>query len=404
MKLKKLLLILFFLSIFFPYFFKYFITNNKLKVFNHLYFDSPFNFIDKKVCKNYDLLVKNSFDNSFSVSIIDKNGYIITEYNQNNLRIPASNIKLFSSAYVLNKYKYYDTLKTSLYKSHNNKYFIIGSGDPDLLIPDIEELISHIKYSKKIKLSLVEVNNDILWPKGWTNSDKLFSYGSPITSLAISSNDNPNKDIYTVSKRVLSYLKTKYPLSDIDISIVDREKFNSKNVRLLKEVNSNTILSLITLVNAESHNFTAEILFKNASNTWNQNEYNSLKDWLNNKGLPVENIIISDASGLSRNNLVTTKLISSFLHKMKYNKNFEIYNSSLSITGIRGTLANKLNNSEVKGKFFGKTGTLSNVFAISGYLYKKDGPITVSIIQNSSNISPNKVFKFLNNLYYLEDC
>tara|TARA_Y100001978_G_C23284801_1_gene241995 strand:- start:210 stop:479 length:270 start_codon:yes stop_codon:yes gene_type:complete len=89
---------------------------------------------------------------------------------------------------------------------------------------------------------------------------------------------------------------------------------------------------------------------------------------------------------------------------MKYNKESKIYNSSLSIAGIRGTLANKLNNSEIKGKFFGKTGTLANVFAISGYLYKKNGPITVSIIQNSSNISPNKVFKFLNDLYYLEDC
>ena len=59
--------------------------------------------------------------------------------------------------------------------------------------------------------------------------------------------------------------------------------------------------------------------------------------------------------------------------------------SSLSIIGVRGTLANRFQGSELEGKFFGKTGTLSNVFALSGYLYKENKPVIVSIIQKWNN-------------------
>ena len=67
-------------------------------------------------------------------------------------------------------------------------------------------------------------------------------------------------------------------------------------------------------------------------------------------------------------------------------------------------MANRLQNSKLQGKFFGKTGTLSNVFALSGYLYKGKKPIIVSIIQNSENIDKEKTFNLLKNIYELEKC
>ena len=89
---------------------------------------------------------------------------------------------------------------------------------------------------------------------------------------------------------------------------------------------------------------------------------------------------------------------------MRYFNNFKAFQSTLSITGVRGTLAKRFVNSELSGKFFGKTGTLSNVFALSGFLYKNEKPIIVSIIQNSNNIDKEKAFKLLHELYYLESC
>jgi len=41
-----------------------------------------------------------------------------------------------------------------------------------------------------------------------------------------------------------------------------------------------------------------------------------LKRWLENKGLPATNAYFADASGLSRKNKITTKLVVLFLDKM----------------------------------------------------------------------------------------
>ena len=89
---------------------------------------------------------------------------------------------------------------------------------------------------------------------------------------------------------------------------------------------------------------------------------------------------------------------------MKFSKHFSAYQSSLSIIGVRGTLATKFQNSELQGRFFGKTGTLSNVFALSGYLYKDSKPLIVSIFQNSDKIDREKTFSLLRNIYKLEAC
>ena len=129
-----------------------------------------------------------------------------------------------------------------------------------------------------------------------------------------------------------------------------------------------------------------------------------MKKWLENKGLPVTNTYFADASGLSRKNKITTKLVVLFLDKMRYSNNFQAYQSTLSILGVRGTLAKRFVNSELSGKVFGKTGTLSNVFALSGFLYKNEKPIIISIIQNSNNINKEKAFKLLRDVYYLKSC
>ena len=129
-----------------------------------------------------------------------------------------------------------------------------------------------------------------------------------------------------------------------------------------------------------------------------------MKNWWGNKGLPVTNTFFADASGLSRRNKITTNLVVLFLDKMKYSKDFKAYQSTLSIMGVRGTLAKRSLNSELSGKFFGKTGTLSNVFALSGFLYKNEKPIIISIIQNSNNIDKEKAFKLLRDVYYMKSC
>jgi D-alanyl-D-alanine carboxypeptidase/D-alanyl-D-alanine-endopeptidase (penicillin-binding protein 4) len=387
-----------------PLLIRYLLANQKITILNSIYFNFPGIITKNKICPTYDALLNQTLDDSFSVSIINNKGEIIGSYNEEVPRLPASNQKLFSSAYVLSKYKLNNNLKTSLFKNKND-YYLHGQGDPDLNYEDIIELISNVKENKIINFNIVEIDSKLYWPNGWTNTDKLYEYGSPITSLAIESNHNKYDDIYALKNFIKNYLKNKFPNSKIYIDFFDSEKtFYLKNIKEINKVYSTPILSLLTLTNSESHNFTAESLFKNASNTWNDNNYIKLKRWLENKGLPATNAYFADASGLSRKNKITTKLVVLFLDKMRYSNDFNAYQSTLSITGVRGTLAKRFVNSELSGKFFGKTGTLSNVFALSGFLYKNDKPIIISIIQNSNKIDKEKAFNLLRDLYYLRSC
>ena len=387
-----------------PFLIRYLLANQKITILNSIYFNFPGIITKNKICPTYDALLNQTLDDSFSVSIINNKGEIISSYNEDVPRLPASNQKLFSSAYVLSKYKLNNNLKTSLFKNKND-YYLHGQGDPDLNYEHIIELISNVKENKIINFNIVEIDSKLYWPNGWTNTDKLYEYGSPITSLAIESNHNKYDDIYALKNFIKNYLKNKFPNSKIYIDFFDSEKtFYLKNIKEINKVYSTPILSLLTLTNSESHNFTAESLFKNASNTWNDNNYIKLKRWLENKGLPATNAYFADASGLSRKNRITTKLVVLFLDKMRYFNNFQAYQSTLSITGVRGTLAKRFVNSELSGKFFGKTGTLSNVFALSGFLYKNEKPIIISIIQNSNKIDKEKAFKLLRDLYYLKSC
>ena len=387
-----------------PFLIRYLLANQKITILNSIYFNFPGIITKNKICPTYDALLNQTLDDSFSVSIINNKGEIISSYNEDVPRLPASNQKLFSSAYVLSKYKLNNNLKTSLFKNKND-YYLHGQGDPDLNYENIIELISNVKENKIINFNIVEIDSKLYWPNGWTNTDKLYEYGSPITSLAIESNHNKYDDIYALKNFIKNYLKNKFPNSKIYINFFDSEKtFYLKNFKEINKVYSTPILSLLTLTNSESHNFTAESLFKNASNTWNDNDYIKLKRWLENKGLPATNAYFADASGLSRKNKITTKLVVLFLDKMRYFNDFKAYQSTLSITGVRGTLAKRFVNSELSGKFFGKTGTLSNVFALSGFLYKNEKPIIISIIQNSNKIDKEKAFKLLRDLYYLKSC
>lgn len=387
-----------------PFLIRYLLANQKITILNSIYFNFPGIITKNKICPTYDALLNQTLDDSFSVSIINNKGEIISSYNEDVPRLPASNQKLFSSAYVLSKYKLNNNLKTSLFKNKND-YYLHGQGDPDLNYENIIELISNVKENKIINFNIVEIDSKLYWPNGWTNTDKLYEYGSPITSLAIESNHNKYDDIYALKNFIKNYLKNKFPNSKINIDFFDSEKtFYLKNIKEINKIYSTPILSLLTLTNSESHNFTAESLFKNASNTWNDNNYIKLKRWLENKGLPATNAYFADASGLSRKNKITTKLVVLFLDKMRYFNDFKAYQSTLSITGVRGTLAKRFVNSELSGKFFGKTGTLSNVFALSGFLYKNEKPIIISIIQNSNKIDKEKAFKLLRDLYYLKSC
>jgi D-alanyl-D-alanine carboxypeptidase/D-alanyl-D-alanine-endopeptidase (penicillin-binding protein 4) len=98
-----------------------------------------------------------------------------------------------------------------------------------------------------------------------------------------------------------------------------------------------------------------------------------------------------DGSGLSAYNLVTPRAIVAVLRHMAIGPSAEEYRHAMAEPGEEGsTLSRRLG--ELEGRLFAKTGTISNVNSLSGYLVGEDGrDIVFSILSNGSGLPSSRV-------------
>lgn len=114
-----------------------------------------------------------------------------------------------------------------------------------------------------------------------------------------------------------------------------------------------------------------------------------LKEWMTRVGLPVAEIQMENASGLSRENRLTVRVLAQALKRaLEEPKIREEFLSSLSVLGVDGTLKDKFFDKGLEGHFRGKTGTLSGVSSLSGLVLPQargsEGLIIVAYIANGS--------------------
>ena len=113
-----------------------------------------------------------------------------------------------------------------------------------------------------------------------------------------------------------------------------------------------------------------------------------VKASLTKLGVDPANYILVDGSGLSRRNLVTPEAFVQTLRGMAKTPAAYIYRASLPVAGKSGTLKGRFQETPAEGIVQAKTGTLTGVVSLSGYLNApKYEPLVFSIIVNQSNQS-----------------
>lgn len=109
-----------------------------------------------------------------------------------------------------------------------------------------------------------------------------------------------------------------------------------------------------------------------------------VEETLAEMGVPPTGYFYADASGLSRLNLVTSEMMTHILTYMYQQRHFPIFYSSLSLAGVDGTLKSRMIGTRAENNVHAKTGTLSHVSAISGYVKTVDGEmLAFSVIANN---------------------
>ncbi|WP_445243206.1 MULTISPECIES: D-alanyl-D-alanine carboxypeptidase/D-alanyl-D-alanine endopeptidase [unclassified Microcoleus] len=170
----------------------------------------------------------------------------------------------------------------------------------------------------------------------------------------------------------------------------------------LATVESPPLAQLVRETNRESNNLYAEVLLRLLGKVTDkmplQQEdtgemgLKELKLSLTQLGVNPNSYILADGSGLSRHNLISPEALVQTLRFMANSPAASIYRQSLPIAGENGTLKNRFNNTPNRVVLQAKTGTLSGVSALSGYIEVPNyEPLVFSIIVNQSDLSAAKM-------------
>jgi serine-type D-Ala-D-Ala carboxypeptidase/endopeptidase (penicillin-binding protein 4) len=157
-------------------------------------------------------------------------------------------------------------------------------------------------------------------------------------------------------------------------------------------IESPTLGELVTEINHNSNNLYAEVLLRTLGRAHpNHATSNSdtadlglamVRQRLTEIGVSPDSYRQADGSGLSRKNLVAPIALVQTLIGMSKTPAGQLYRASLAVGGVSGTLANRFKGS--KNIIQGKTGSLTGVAAVAGYINPPQyQPLAFSIVVNN---------------------
>lgn len=163
--------------------------------------------------------------------------------------------------------------------------------------------------------------------------------------------------------------------------------------RVLAEA-GHPLLDILHLVMKNSNNFMAEYVFKMIGGTAGGGDETAAKSIekiqyrMSVSRVDFSRCIVNDGSGLSRRNCLSASSLAQILQAAYSDKKiFEPLYSLMSIAGVDGTLRKRMRGSLADGNVHGKTGTLRNASALTGYVRTRDGEmLCFGILMNGNNV------------------
>ena len=401
-----------------------------------------------------------------------ENGDTLYEQNADKYFVPASNMKLFSTALALAKlgpdFRFRTTLEMRGAISNegalSGDVALVGRGDPNLsnrrfpyqLREEFdgppEKVLAELADALVAK-GVKEISGDVIgddsffprerYPNGWEIDDMVWEYGAAISSIVVNDNTvtltltpgelagNPvhavvspatpdfavENDVVTSAAEVKSDLTLKRePGANLVVvkgtlpakstprklvlaieepaqhaAVMLKRLLEERGVRVgggakaqhertdilgeptvLAEHVSASLGESVKLVNKISQNLHTEMLLRTVARqngVWNTPE-DLMKipaDFYASAGIAAGDVIQTDASGLSRHDLVTPRAVVALLGFAQKQAWFGPYYESLPLAGVDGTLEDRMKNTPAAGRVHAKTGSVEHVRTLSGF-------------------------------------
>src|SRR5216684_1222622 len=383
--------------------------------------------------------------------IVDaESGETLYEQNADKYFVPASNMKLFTTALALAKlgpeYRFHTTLESRGTISSEGvlggDLTLVGRGDPNLSnrkfpyelkeefdVPPEKILVelADALVAKGVK----QISGDVIgddsyfprerYPNGWEIDDMVWEYGAAISAIVVNDNTvaltltpgeqagnpvqaalNPatpdfvvENNVTTSAADVKSDLALEEPaqhaaatlkrlLEERGVKVAgvararhDHAELGGDPVVLAEHV-SVPLGDALKLINKISQNLHTEMLLRTAarqSGPWATTD-DLMKipaDFYATAGIAPGDVIQTDASGLSRHDLVTPRAIVTLLAFAQKQPWFGLYYASLPVAGVDGTLEDRMKNTPAAGRIHAKTGSVEHVRTLSGFAETPSG-------------------------------
>jgi D-alanyl-D-alanine carboxypeptidase/D-alanyl-D-alanine-endopeptidase (penicillin-binding protein 4) len=173
---------------------------------------------------------------------------------------------------------------------------------------------------------------------------------------------------------------------------------------VLAEYQSKPLLEDVRVINKVSQNLHAEILLrllgreKGASGSV-EGGLEVLRGFLNQAGVPGDQYVFYDGSGLSRQNLVTPHAVVQLLSFVATQPWGSSFRETLPVAGKDGSLADRCANLDTRAHVSAKTGSLGGVKTLSGFATTVSGKsVAFSILSNNFNLPTKRMTETIDSI------
>ena len=319
----------------------------------------------------------------WGIDVEDDSGRVLYEQNAHTLLMPASNRKLFSAATIANCAGFDHQFATELWLDGRD-VILRGGGDPSfggrytferdaVFAPFVDALrrrgITSIDGDLVADVSLFD---RVTIPPSWEVGDLGTDYAAPVDALAFAENVEGDASIadpaaYTAQAFRDALVHAGIPLRGT-ICINTAPRAWSERLAVIP---SPFLFDLLRTELKYSQNLYAEMLFKDASGSYEGSEALEANFLTAEAGVDRGDFRFVDGCGLSAHDLVTPAAVVRLLRWMNAPVRRDLWWSVLAMPGDEGTLRRRL--PELAPRLRGKTGTISGLNALSGIVAMPGG-------------------------------
>lgn len=306
-------------------------------------------------------------------------------WNKHGMRelVPASSIKILTAAIALETFGPNHRFTTRLTWDESTRTLtLVGDADPMLRTDHLRKLIEQL-YQTDIDLTLpMIVQADATMfpphtkPVGWS-PNPMPRYVRPVTALYLD-NKMTRDPVHDTLAKFLKLLKK------TGITVASDAEAKATGT-VIAEVQGFPLIAHIRTMLQNSDNTIAEMLLRRAAfeetgqATWKAMQNFALTK-LDSMGLYTDGLVMVDGSGLSRENRVSANhivvMLGMIADETRLNLNVIERMQLMAVSGQTGTLEERFTSKKTRcaqGRVHAKTGSLSDVSALAGYVTHVNG-------------------------------